>query len=492
MKRLLLITATLLAWCAAAMAQNKLEVTEITGESFDVVGSLNDAADSRPVIQFIVSKSMPLRFYSYTDPAPNFETPNDDAFITPQGDEIVYTWRVKVLPENKADKRVIEIDAFNHDRYKLNVRPLQPRDRVVYRVLDPMDPIVNTCYRQNRNKALEEVRRCNYRQAQNMFIQADLCPDIKPEEHTENQQNLDLVANCIEFRQRADQAYESGDYAVAIEYYNKVVSLNMNDEYARSQRDKVKYDQGYRAEMQFAEAKAIWDQGKKMHKDAVVKFREISKSSGSGSTYGMLANDYVIKWTQESIASVHKPHVLTYEWRKDVPIGLHIGKYNLHRAGGFFQIDLNTKIFDLIRGDGKLDENDDIKKTVHPEFNIAFGWTIHLFGDKSPVWIHVGPGFTGKFYYGTYKEKNYPMADSHDLEVITKRSGETEEQFKERLEDAPKKVNFAPAISPVVGITIKWRFLAARVTYQYRFTFKSQLKNFMGPSRVSFGVGVAF
>lgn len=482
MKKFLLITATLLAWCAAAMAQNKLEVTEITGESFDVVGSLNDAADSRPVIQFIVSKSMPLRFYSYTDPAPNFDTPNDDAYVTQNGEELIYTWRVKVLPENKADKRMIEIDAFNYDRYSLNVRPLQPRDRVVYRVLDPMSTETGKCYNVNRNKAMEEIRLCNYRQAQNLLIQADLCPEITPEEHKENQQNLDLVANCIEFRQRADQAYESGDYAVALEYYNKVVSLNMNDEYARTQRDKVKYDQGYRAEMQFAEAKSIWDQGKKMHKDAVVKFREIAKSSGASSTYGLLANDYVLKWTQESIASVNKPHVLTYEWRKDVPIGLHTGKYNLHRAGGFFQIDLNTKIFDLIRGDGKFEGEDNIKSTVHPEFNIAFGWTIHLFGDKSPVWIHVGPGFTGKFYYGEYEKNNYPLADE--------KNGEKQDKLKANYDE--EKINFAPAISPVAGITIKWRFLAARVTYQYRFTLKSQLKNFMGTSRVSFGVGVAF
>ena len=67
------------------------------------------------------------------------------------------------------------------------------------------------------------------------------------------------------------------------------------------------------------------------------------------------------------------------------------------------------------------------------------------------------------------------------------------------LDEAPEpyqkgweKANLAFAVSPVVGITAKYSYFAVRLTYQYRWSVQKDLQDFMGPSRVSVGVGVAF
>ena len=48
------------------------------------------------------------------------------------------------------------------------------------------------------------------------------------------------------------------------------------------------------------------------------------------------------------------------------------------------------------------------------------------------------------------------------------------------------------AISPVLGITIKYSYFAIRATYQYRWSIVKDLQDFIGNSRFSVGVGVAF
>ncbi|WP_256372905.1 hypothetical protein [Prevotella sp. PTAC] len=44
----------------------------------------------------------------------------------------------------------------------------------------------------------------------------------------------------------------------------------------------------------------------------------------------------------------------------------------------------------------------------------------------------------------------------------------------------------------MVGICVKYSYFAVRLAYQYRWSVKPELDGFIGKSRISFGVGVAF
>lgn len=66
------------------------------------------------------------------------------------------------------------------------------------------------------------------------------------------------------------------------------------------------------------------------------------------------------------------------------------------------------------------------------------------------------------------------------------------DEAPEKYKDAWTKANYAFAISPVLGITIKYSYFAIRATYQYRWSVENDLQDFIGNSRFSVGVGIAF
>ena len=157
-------------------------------------------------------------------------------------------------------------------------------------------------------------------------------------------------------------------------------------------------------------------------------------------------------------------------------------------------MDFNKYVFDAIRKDCRYGQED------FPELNLAFGWTVKI---ANPVWIHFGPGFTGKMYYGTYLDKKYPKIgygqedwqylDTKEMgdESILGQAGQLKEA-PEKYQDAWTKANLAFAISPVFGITAKYSYFALRLTYQYRWSVEKDLQDFIGNSRFSVGIGIAF
>ena len=57
-----------------------------------------------------------------------------------------------------------------------------------------------------------------------------------------------------------------------------------------------------------------------------------------------------------------------------------------------------------------------------PELNMSFGWTVKVW---DYIWVHVGPGLTGKMYYGTYKDDCYPKEGYGETSLLdTKEMGE--------------------------------------------------------------------
>ena len=299
-----------------------------------------------------------------------------------------------------------------------------------------------------------------------------------------------MCDSLILFRAQAEAAFKLLDYVKAGNYYSKVIALNPYDTYATNRNTVCVQNFTQECGAIFSKAEFYYtekdfDKAKELYEQIIAK--ECTNNLA-------IATERLNAINLQQRARKDHSHVITYEWRKDVPIGIHTGSYNMHKAGGFFQLDLNTKVFDAARSDCKYGDKN------FPELNMAFGWTIKIY---NPVWIHFGPGFTGKMYYGTYQDSKYPTKGYGDeglqlldlkkmgLEGATSIPKDIPSDDKD-IEDAWKKANFGLAVSPVIGLTVKYSYFAFRLTYQYRWSIQSKLKDFIGTSRLSVGIGVAF
>ena len=300
-----------------------------------------------------------------------------------------------------------------------------------------------------------------------------------------NNHNIALVDSLILYRQKGDEAFKLLDYVTAGKYYSNILALNAYDTYASNRNTLCVQNFSEECSSLFTRAEYYYtekeyDKAKELYEKVVEKeCRNMTMAIDRLNSINTLAR-----------AKQDHSRVFTYEYRKDVPIGFSYGKYNMHKVGGFFQMDFNSIVFDAARSDCMYGDE------KFPELNMSFGWTVKI---ANPVWIHFGPGFTGKMYYGTYLSKKYPKTGYGEKEwnlLDTKEMGDDlktpRDEAPEDYKDAWTKANFAFAVSPVIGITAKYSYFALRITYQYRWSVQKDLKDFMGDSRLSVGVGVAF
>jgi hypothetical protein len=473
----MIIKKTILSLClllmgGVAFSQNILEVKDIS-QSNDVFSSANDEA----AVLIRCNHTIPLKFSSSMDKsAVPFRTEL-------QGSDSLYY--IAFPTGNRYRGRELAISSPGYYSVSISLE-LQPKQLLSYQITDPNALVDAGCYRGHRNKGMEEIKNSNYEEARNQFIVARECTDCNVEE---NESNIALADSLILYRQKGDEAYKLLDYVKASNYYSMILALNAYDNYA-SNRNTIcvrnftdECNTLYtKAEYYFSEKE--YDKAKELYEKVVEK--ECTNMSIAVERLNSIS----------SLLRAKKDHarVFTYEYRKDVPIGFSYGHYNMHKAGGFFQMDFNGNVFKAIRSDCKYGDE------KFAEMNMSFGWTIKI---AAPIWIHFGPGFTGKMYYGTYLDKQYPKKGfgSDDWQYLDKSKMGNEEVLATApgLDEAPEpyqkgweKANLAFAVSPVVGITAKYSYFAVRLTYQYRWSVQKDLQDFMGPSRVSVGVGVAF
>ena len=462
MKKILLLAV--LALCAVAMqAQKVLEVTEVP----NTLGSayMNQPGEYRARVDIKCPTSIPLEFETQCDKVEDMRISSED-----DGATTTYTMYLNVDPSvREYSTRVLTIASPSYDDVYYSMAFLKSGQWVTLSVSDPNATVDTGCYNEHHNKAMQEIKNMNYAEARRQLTMAGTCAEA---DQQENDYNIALVDSLMLYRIQADNALKLLDYRTASHYYEKMIGLNSYDSYAMEQNTRC--ISNFKSECDVLFNRAEWLYNERDYNKAKEIYNQVIARQCA---YESQANSRLQSIESNARSRKNHSHVLTYEWRKDVPIGLHIGKYNMHKAGGFFQLDFNPAIFDAIRGECKY-EDPATTSPKYPEFNVAFGWTIKI---KNPVWVHVGPGFTGKFYYGKYKDKNFPYYDKNDAYPL-----------EDDSEEANKHFNFGYAVSPVVGLTIKYSYFAIRCTYQYRFTIKKGLQEFMEPHRVSVGVGVAF
>lgn len=450
MKYLLTFCLSLLG--NVAFAQGMLEIKDISQPNDVFSGMDNEAA-----VIFRCHHSIPLSFSSTMDKT--VEPFKSEL----QGTDSVY---YVTFPTGKNYRgRVVSIIASGYSPLFLNME-LEPKQLLSFQVTDPNATVDAGCYREHRNKGVAELKNMNYDEARNQFVLARGCSDVDMEENEKHIQNVDSI---FYYRKKADELFTLYEYSEASKYYQFIVILNPYDTYASKRINlcltnyredcktlfsKAEY---YYSEKEFDKAKDLYQ--KVVDKECVNSFEAIRRLNSINSNQR---------------AKKDHARVLTYEFRKDAPIGFSYGKYNMHKMGGFFSMDFNSTVFDAIRNDCKYGDKD------FAELNMSFGWTVKVY---DPIWIHFGPGFTGKMYYGKYAKDQYPVVGYGEDNLL---------DTKDRDEDDMKKANAAIAISPEIGVTAKYSYFALRLTYQYRWSIQSKLQDFMGRSRLSIGVGVAF
>lgn len=466
MTKKLLLSACLLLTAGMTAAQNIFEVKNISQPN-DVYSSAGNEA----AVIIRCHTSIPLTFTSTMDKsAAPFRS-------EVQGSDSVYY--IAFPTGNRYRGRELTINSRGYIPVSIPLE-LQPKQLLSFSITDPNALVDAGCYRGHRNKGVEEIKNANYEEARNQFVVARQCTDC---DNSENEANIAMVDSLIYNRQQGDAAYRLLDYKAAGAFYHKVLSQNAYDTYASNRYTLCV--QNFMDECSTIFTKAEYYYSEKEYDKAKELYEKVVEKECRSMS---IAVERLNAISTLSRAKRDHSRVLTYEFRKDVPIGISYGKYNMHKAGGFISFDLNKTVFDALRGDCKYGDD------KFAELNLAFGWTIKI---ANPVWIHFGPGFTAKLYYGTYLNKKYPEKGfgEHDL-MDVKKMGDNlsprDEFASDEIEDAWRKSNFAGAVSPVIGLTAKYSYFAFRVSYQYRWSFKSELADFIGRNRVSVGIGVAF
>ena len=466
MKHYILLFLLLIFVVTTGSAQGILEVKDVS-TPVDVYTSQNDEA----AVMVRCHQSIPLTFSSSMDKEV------EPYKVDKEGSENIYY--IEFPTGARYRGRVFTIIASGY--YKVNYElELKPKQLVTLQVTDPNALVDAGCYRGHRNRGMQEIKNANYKEALNQFVIARECSDVNKDE---NEKNIALVDSIIHYREMADNAYNNLDYFKAAENYEQVLKLNPYDTYALHRNEMALQNFSTECESLFSQAEFYFTE--KNMKKATELYQQVVDQDCSKK---FLAHDRMLSIESNNIKKKTRSRVFTYEWMKDTPIGFSCGSYNIYKVGSFFSMSMNSKVLDAVRKDCIYGDKE------FAEINMSFGWTIKI---VNPIWIHIGPGFTGKLYYGRYQDKMYPVKGYGEIDLLdTKKMGSDltipRDEAPINYEDEWKHANLAFAVSPVIGVTLKYSFFTLRASYQYRWTVKKYLQDFMCRNRVILGIGIAF
>jgi len=349
------------------------------------------------------------------------------------------------LDAKRFPKTNLEIIVDGFSPLNLIFDNLQPNQWLRYNVFDPDVTIVD-CYNQLMREGSNLLQKGMYEEARKKYESIkNVCSKVENEE--EINKKITLLNSILMWRNLGEANYTRSDYTGAIENFEKILEQNPEDKYIGNRLTEAQTKQREDCVANFKMAEIFFSE-KDYNSAQPLYEKTIEKSCNEmAQAIGRL---------QEIRMKAKRPHVLTWEFSQNTPIGLSTGDYKEHKSSGYFTIRLNSDLFELARTDG--DEK------LKPELNVSFGWTIKVI---KPVWVFFGPGYTG---VGQYLSKD----------------------GKEKLE---LKIN--NAVSPEAGLLGRIIIankvgIALRYTYQYRFALEKEAQNDVGKTRHVFGIGFCF
>ena len=330
-----------------------------------------------------------------------------------------------------------------------------------YNIYDPDSTIVD-CYHQLTREGEKLFRVGNYEDAKLKYEElSKTCSGLSNIEKTNVDSKLKDIDSLIIWKSMADNYVTSSDYSNAIAFYKKIYNKNPDDNLSQSKSLDAQKKLSEICKINFDKAESYFnDKDYENAKPWYEKVRDLSCPNRADAEKKLL----IIKKKEESKKQCAR--VLTYEYEKDVPIGISSGNYKDHKASGYFTLRLNSAVFEALQTN-----NDSTSlSTKRPELNLSFGWTIPT---VKPVWIFFGPGYTGVGKYEKPKEEDVNKGNTQSLKIYH-------------------------AISPEAGLLGKIIFtnkkmgITLRYTFQYRFALDKEMQDYIGKTRHVFGIGLCF
>ena len=446
MKKSLLFCLFLLFSVSSLFAQRTLEMREKT-EGFSVFIDKDPAVDAAGGGQAGAIISCPITLnLSFSS---NVDKMVDVYKTEERGDVRFYYLRLIVGRYQGASyaNRTLEVTAsgFAPLRFRLD---LQASESKSFEVFDPNATVGVGCFYQHFNEGVELFKKALYDEAREKFRLSMECTDMPADANMSGRiKDIDAIQAL---RIDADKYYDQLFYKDAMECYQKVVALNIDDEYAQNRwreaerkyndNCKVYYDGAelHFANGNYAEAKRLYE---------MVVATSCPKATEAGIR---LVNIEKIEYDRN-----RRIQVIAYEFSPGTPIGLTAGAYKEKKFSGYVSFRISTSLFAAMQKDYENSE-----KT---EFNVSAGWTTMKI-PTVPLWGFFGIGYTGVSKW-----------DWNDLS------------------DSGKPTFYVRnAISPELGVLGKLGPVALRYTFQYRFALNKDEQDEIGKMRHVFGIGICF
>jgi len=438
MRTIILITLFFIALCASAQRPLESENQSITGEVYPM------GKNTYARITISADKNILPYFES-------MQTRLNPVEIDTIGTEMYYHLQLDAKHYPKTNLK-ISVNGFSP--LNLSWNNLQPNQWIRYYIYDP-DTIIVDCFHQLTREGMKLFQAGNYEEAKRKYEEIPkTCSELKDDEKKYIDNQLELIDTLIVWRSIANEYFADMDYAKAKEYNMKIYERNPADELSRSKSIEAERKLSENCKIDFDKAENYFND--KDYANAKILYQKVVDRSCLNTAQAKEK----LNWIDVELTNKCR-HVLTYEYAKDVPIGLSTGTYKDHKVAGYFTLRLNSDVFEAIRTNNEPDKR--------PELNVSFGWTIPI---VKPVWIFLGPGYTGvgQYVISNNEEQNTTQGE-FDLKIHS-------------------------AISPEIGVLGKIVLgkvgIALRYTFQYRFALEKEIQDYIGSTRHVVGVGICF
>lgn len=459
-KLLLLVVAVFVATGAFAQQQKKLAIRDITPELS--VYPCQDRYEALVVIR--CSEDFELEFKSNVDKELNVTREQE-------GTEKIYNIVFKTREEGTSFRgRILSIMAPAFEKLYLPLE-LKQKEKKEYLISDPYSSLRSIFY-SSSEKGNELFNQGMYKQAKDQYNVAQRCPEFQEVENN-IAAHLALCDSMILWTEIVDTAQARGDYYMARDYLLKMMQKNTNCVTLRERYYNVQQDYVTRcnADMALGEQYMLdgyYEKAKKVYQNAVdmrnprigeaeAKLHEIEKLT---------------------FKKTNKTRTFFYQATDNRNIGFTSAGCKPSSRGGYFSLGFNRSCFDML-----TDVNEKFKTApqgLDYEAAVSAGWTVPLF--RSYVFAFFTPfSYTGGGY-------SLEKVESEEVQEDGKSSTGLKLAFLEQ------DIHWYHAISPEVGIIVKYWHVAINYKFQYRYWLgqKQDVADRLGTSIHSIGIGLAW
>jgi len=461
MKKTLLLLFCLSAFAGSLFAQRTLErreKTEVLSVFIDKDPEIDQAGGAQAGVIISCPIVLNLSFSS------NVDRTIDVYKVEERGDVRFYYLRFIVGRYRGASytNRNLEVTAPGFAPFRFSLE-LQPSESKSFEIFDPNATVGVGCFYQHFNEGMELFKKALYTEAREKYRISMDCSDMPAD--ADISRRIRDIDSILVLRSDGDKYYDLSLFKDAMDNYRKIVSYNIDDEYAQSRAKdsenkytntcKVYFDGAelHYANGNYAEAKRLYEMvvlaGCPKTTEANLRLVDIEKIE-----YDRNKRIHVIAYEFSPSPSLNDPDNPHDPIKTQALIGLTVGAYKEKKFSGYFSLRFTPSVFPALQKD--------YDKSKRAELNVSAGWTTMKL--QIPVWGFFGVGYTG--------------VSSWDYEDLTEEGNPT--------------FRVHSAISPEIGILGKLGPIALRYTFQYRFPFEKDWQDYIGTVRHVFGVGFCF